>query len=97
MLTLIQASTFPARPVGHQIPNSARERTACISSPATLAAVDVRSRLSRLVIRLKSGRERGSRREQGSERLYEIGIMAYDKAHYAVSEQPAWNTRSKSG
>ena len=86
MLTLIKANTFPARPVGHRIPNSAREKIACTSSPATLAAVDVRSRPSRLVIRLKLGRERGSRHEQGSERLYEIGIMAYVLAHYAVFE-----------
>ena len=86
ILTLIKANTLPARPAGHQTRNSAKERTVCTSSPATLAVVDVRSRLSRLVTRLKSERERGSRHEQGSEYLYERGIMAYLLAYYALIE-----------
>lgn len=86
IMTLIKANTLPARPVGHQIRNLAKGRTVCTSSPATLAVVDVRSRLSRLVTRLKLGRERGSRHEQGSESLYELGIMAYHLAHYPLIE-----------
>lgn len=86
VLTSIKANTLPARPVGHQIRNSARERTVCTSSPATLAAADVRSRPSRLGTRLKSEREGGSRHEHGNVWLYEIGIMAYHLAHYAVFE-----------
>ena len=76
VLTLIKANTLPARPAGHQIRNSARGRTVCTSSPATLAAVDVRSRPSRLGTRLKSEREGGSRHEHGHVWLYGIGIMA---------------------
>ena len=77
VLTSLKANMLPARPAGHQTRNSARGRTVCTSSPATLAAVDVRSRLSRLVTRLKLGRERGSRHEQSSLSPYQIGIMAY--------------------
>ncbi len=82
MLTLTKANTSPARPAGHQIRNSARERTVSTSSLAIPAVVDVRSRLSRLVTRLKLGRERGSRHEKGNDSLYELVIMAYHLAHY---------------
>lgn len=64
VLTLLQANTLPARPAGHQTQSSARERIVCTSSPATLAAVDVQSRLSRPVTQLKLERERGSRHNQ---------------------------------
>ena len=75
---------LPARPAGHQTQSSAREKIVCTSSPAILAAVDVRSRLSRPVILLKWERERGSKHKQSDGSLYEIGIMAYHLAHFAV-------------
>lgn len=84
VLTLLKANTSPARPADHRIRNSVKERTVYTSSPATLVAVDVRSRPSRLVTRLKSGRERDSRRERGGGSLDEIDIMAYYLAHYTV-------------
>ena len=84
LLTLVEANMSPARPAGHQTQNSAKERTVCTSSPAILVAVDVRSRLSRPVTRLKWERERGSRHKQSNQSLYEIGIMAHHLARYAV-------------
>ena len=82
-LTLPQANTSPARPADHRTRNSAKERIGSTSSPATLAAVDVRSPPSRPVTQLKLGRERGSRHERGNESLYDIGIMASYLAHYS--------------
>ena len=59
-------NTSHARHAGLRIPNSAKEKTDCTSSRAIHAAREGASRLSRLVIRLKLGRERGNRRRRGS-------------------------------
>lgn len=54
----------PAKPVDHQTPSSTRERTAFISSPATLADPDVPLLPSRPVSLPKSEREEDNRVKQ---------------------------------